>query len=186
MRKIRVLYLRQIPRRKRMHGGFLHRLFGERLFDPRLWKPTRDTFAGGLAMGLIIGLLPTFYLQIFLSFIFSYILRLNVSAAVLGTLVTNPFTTPPILVLQYKLGVLLVGSPSPEELARYEGILRILGHARPFMVGSVVSALVAGLLGYFLALLFWDGTVKLEEKVRHRHHPHQGSKDAGSQEGTPA
>jgi uncharacterized protein len=168
--RLRLLYLRQMPRRKKMHGGFLHRLFGERLFDPKLWKPTRETFAGGMALGLIIGLLPTFYLQIILSFVFSYILRLNVSAAILGTLVTNPITTPPILVLQYQLGVMLVGKPDPEELARYTGILRhILGHARPFMVGSVVSALAAGLVGYFASLFFWDGTVKIEQKVRHRH-----------------
>lgn len=180
--KLRLLYLRQLPRRKKMHGGFLHRLFGERLFDPKLWKPTRETFAGGMALGLIIGLLPTFYLQIILSFIFSYILRLNVSAAILGTLVTNPITTPPILVLQYQLGVLLVGKPDAEELARYTGILKlILGHAQPFMVGSVVSALVAGLVGYFAALLFWDGTAKLEEKVRHRQSRHP--KPSGGKEG---
>lgn len=60
---------------------------------------------------------------------------------------TNSFTTPAILVLQYKLGVLLAGSPTADELARYEGILKFLGHARPFLVGCVVSALAAGLPG---------------------------------------
>jgi uncharacterized protein (DUF2062 family) len=158
--------MRQVPRRKHLAGGRLHRLFGDRLFDARLWRPTRETFAGGFALGLIVGLLPTFYLQVVLSLVFSYIFRLNVSAAILGTLITNPVTTPPILVLQYQLGVLLVGSPTPEELERYAGILKIvLGHARPYLVGSVVSSLAAGLAGYVLILLTWDGTLKIGGKL---------------------
>lgn len=161
-RRLRLYYMRQIPRRKHLHGSRLHRLFGDRLLDPGLWVPTRETFAGGLALGLIIGLLPTYYLQVVLALLFSYFFRVNASAAILGTLVTNPVTTPPILILQYKLGVLLAGSPSPGELDRYSGIMKIVfGHAKPYLIGSMASSLAAGLAGYILVLLGWDGARKL-------------------------
>lgn len=175
-RNLRLAYLRQIPRRKKMHGGFLHRVLGERLFDPRLWKPTRSTFAGGLALGLLIGLLPTFYIQLPLAFLFAFFVKLNITAAVLGTVVTNPLTTPAIVVLQYKLGVWLVGQRTPEELSEYTGTMRrVMEYAWPFMVGSLSSALIASLIGYVAVLTFWEGTVKLDKKLLHIRHKPSGN-----------
>jgi uncharacterized protein len=156
-RRWRRLYLSQAPRRRKLKGGFLHRLLGDRLFDHRLWKPERGPFAGGLGVGLAVGLLPTYWFQAVLAFLASYVLRLNATAAVLGTFITNPFTTPGIVLLQYRLGVWMVGGPDPDAYAHLPAAVRaILGHGKPYLVGSMVSAVLCGLLGYVAVLLLWD------------------------------
>jgi uncharacterized protein len=175
-----MFYLRQFPRRKAMHGGFLHRLLGEGLFDKRLWKPTRDTFAWGMALGLFVGLMPTYWVQIVIAVVLAYLLKVNLTAAVLGTLITNPFTTPPIVLMQYKIGVWLIGPPVPHETERYHGWVKLLlSHGKPYLVGSVVTAILGAILGYFAVLIFWKAGTKVKE-VREKHkeallhpsHPH--------------
>jgi uncharacterized protein (DUF2062 family) len=92
---------------------------------------------------------------------------MNITAAVLGTLVTNPLTTPAILLAQYRLGIHLIGAPDTTELSHYPGAVQaILDHGKPYLVGSLVSALAAGLLGYGVTLLVWDyvGKVRHHEK----------------------
>jgi uncharacterized protein len=168
-RRIRRYLLLQYPRKRKLKGGFLHRWLGDRLFEHRLWKPERMPFAGGIALGLVIGLMPTYYVQIILAFLLAYALRMNITAAVLGTLVTNPITTPGILLLQYRLGIYLIGAPDKTELSRYPGAVQaILDHGKPYLVGSLVSALAAGALGYGITLLVWGFVVKA------RHHEKKG------------
>lgn len=165
-RKIRLYFLRQYPRQKKMRGGFAHRILGDKLFDHRLWKPDRHTFSAGLGIGTVIGLLPTYYIQLILAFFCAFHFRVNVSAAVLGTLITNPITTPPIIVMQYKLGLLLIGPPSPERLSQYSGMMKnIMVHGAPYMVGSAVSAVIAGLVAYLASLWLWTGVVKIDHKA---------------------
>ncbi len=166
-RRFRRYLLRQYPRKRKLKGGFLHRLLGDRLFEHRLWKPERVPFAGGIALGLAIGLMPTYYVQIILAFLLAYALKMNITAAVLGTLVTNPITTPGILLLQYRLGIRLIGAPDKTELSHYPGAVQaILDHGKPYLVGSLVTALAAGALGYGITLLVWDyvGKVRHHEK----------------------
>lgn len=153
-----------------MHGGLLHRILGESLFDKKLWKPDRTTFAAGMSIGLFIGLLPTYYIQLLLAVALAYLLRVNITAAVLGTLVTNPLTTLPIVGLQYKLGVWLIGPPDPSELERYHGILRVvLGHGKPYLIGSIITAVLSAIIGYFAVVIFWKAGAKVAE-VRHKRH----------------
>ena len=168
-RGLRMVYLRQFPRRKAMHGGFLHSLLGEGLFDKRIWKPTRDTFDWGMALGLFVGLMPTYWVQIIIAVVLAYLLKVNLTATVLGTLVTNPFTTPPIVLMQYKIGVWLIGPPAPHETERYHGWVKLLlSHGKPYLVGSLVTAILGAVLGYFAVLIFWKAGTKVKE-VREKH-----------------
>lgn len=185
-RRTRLAYLRQFPRRKHMHGGYLHRVLGERLFDKKLWKPERSTVAAGVATGVFIGLLPTYNVQFILAIVLAYLLKVNISAAFLGTLVTNPVTTIPIIGLQYKLGVWLIGPPDPSELERYHGVLRVvLGYGKPYLIGSFITASLASLIAYFAVVLFWSAGAKVVE-VGHKHldhHPHKHPAEDGKVDG---
>lgn len=160
-----------------MHGGFLHRVLGEGLFDKRLWKPDRHRFAGGMAIGLFVGLLPTYWVQIIVAVFIAYLVRVNVTASVLGTLITNPFTTLPILGLQYKIGVWLIGAPATREAEEYPGwakdvLTAVFSHGKPYLVGSLVTAVIAAILGYIAVLVFWQAGTKVKE-VREKHREHQ-------------
>ena len=100
---------RYIPRCRHLHGGWLPRLLGERLFPRELWKPSRKTCAGGLAPELFIGCTPTMGAQVVLAVLAGYFLKLNIPMALAGSLVTNPFTAAMVYPLEYQLGVWLVG-----------------------------------------------------------------------------
>jgi uncharacterized protein (DUF2062 family) len=150
-------WLKHIPRRKHLKGGRLHRLFGERLFAPELWRPSRQAMAGGLALGLFIGFTPTMGVQVVLSGIAAVILRVNIPITLAGSLVTNPLTAAIIYPLQYQLGVWMVGLPQASDLQEYSGALRtFMRHAKPLWVGSLVTGGVAALLGYGLVSMLWQ------------------------------
>ncbi len=85
-------WLKHLPRRKNLKGGRLHRLLGDKLFARELWKPSRETIARGLALGLFIGFTPTMGIQIILTGLAAYFLKVNIPIALAGSLVTNPFT----------------------------------------------------------------------------------------------
>ncbi len=173
LRKLRLFYLRQHPRRKHMHGGVLHRVLGESLFDPRLWKPERKTFAAGMAIGLFVGLLPTYWVQLLLAVFLVYLFRVNITAGVLGTLITNPLTTLPIVGLQVKVGVWLIGATDPGVTERHHGILKLLlNHGKQYLVGSLVTATLAAILGYFAVLIFWQAGVKVKQVREKRKEAH--------------
>ncbi len=150
-------WLRHIPRQKHLKGGRLHRLLGERLFAPELWKPSRRSIAGGLALGLFIGFTPTMGAQIILAGTAAFFLKVNLPMALAGAFVTNPFTAPVIYPLEYQLGVWLVGVPEARELEGYTGMLRNFArYAKPLWVGSVVMGGAAAALAYGLVSLVWQ------------------------------
>lgn len=161
-------WLRHIPRRKHLKGGRLHRLLGEKLFAAELWKPSRQTIAGGLALGLFIGCTPTMGAQIILAGLAAYFLKVNIPTALAGSLITNPFTAAIVYPLEYQFGVWLVGLPEPRELEGYTGMLRnFAGYAKPLWVGSLVTGSVAAALAYGLITLLWKETQHLRE-AHHR------------------
>ncbi len=161
-------WLRHIPRRKHLKGGHLHRLLGEKLFAKELWKPSRKTVAGGLALGLFIGFTPTMGAQIILSGIAAFFLRVNIPMALLGSLVTNPFTAAIVYPLEYQLGVWMSGVPKPSDLEGYTGMMRSFArYAKPLWIGSLAMGGVAAALAYGLVTLLWKEAVHLREK---RHH----------------
>ncbi len=70
-----------------------------------------DEIAKGVALGIFIGMTPTFGVQMPIALLFAYLFRENRLAAVLGVWVTNPFTAPFIYAAEYEVGRLLLGFP---------------------------------------------------------------------------
>ncbi len=149
-------WLRYIPRKKHLKGSWVHRVLGERIFLRELWRPSRETVSLGFALGLFIGLSPTFGVQIFLACVLAYLLRVNLPFALLGTLITNPFTAAPIYAFELKLGLWLARQPETMESMGYTGILKHMAeYARPLWFGSIVAGSVAALVGWMLASVAW-------------------------------
>jgi len=142
-------------RRRHVHGTFLHRLLGERLFLPQLWLPTMESAALGMALGTFVGFMPLPGLQMFFAVLLCYFFRGNIAMAVLGTFLTNPFTTPAIVWGQYRLGRWLLPAMSYMDSGEYRIVDRSFAAVKPFLVGSVVSSVVLGLLAYPLTLGAW-------------------------------
>lgn len=128
----------------------------------RLW--TRKGVSTGIAVGVFFGLLlPTGQMPVAAGA--AILLRANIPAAVGGTLVTNPVTTPPIYYVAYRLGSWIAAHPLPNHSAQplrppaisddMSIIERIASIGRPLLLGLAVTATLAGLLVYAVITLVW-------------------------------
>ncbi|MBB5017913.1 hypothetical protein HNQ59_001183 [Chitinivorax tropicus] len=130
------------------------------LARPELWYINRKGMALGLAVGLFIGFaIPI--AQIALASLAAIWFRHNLPVAAAATLITNPFTVPPIYFSAYQLGGWML-----PDLKMYEHWLANLG--APFVVGLLTIAIVSSLLGYFGLHAAWKGSVVLRWRARQR------------------
>ncbi len=122
----------------------------------RLQEPS-DAVARGLALGLFIGMTPTFGIQMFLALVFAVLLRQNKIAAVIGVWNTNPLTAPFIYGLEYEVGRTLLGWSHPAVRVEFAYVaLQDLGWQvlAPLCLGSIVVGIPVALIGYSLTVRF--------------------------------
>jgi uncharacterized protein (DUF2062 family) len=146
--------MNRLPKPESLRHGWLHRWFGDRIFHPDLWMPSRSSLAMGLAIGWFFGLLPVFGLQIALALVCGLYFRGHFPTAVLGTFISNPLTTPGILVVQYGFGQWILRRFRIDNVEAAP----LLHHGIPFGLGSLASACAFALLGYLGAWLVWGWT----------------------------
>lgn len=116
-----------------------------------------EEIAKGVAMGIFIGMTPTFGFQMVIALFFAWVLKENKIAAALGVWVTNPVTAPVIYALEYESGRLLLGLERvgmPQEFTF--SALTTLGWdvLLPLSLGSLVYGVLCGLIAYALTLRF--------------------------------
>lgn len=118
-------------------------------------RGTPDEIAKGTALGIFIGMTPTFGFQMLIAIFFAWILKENRLAAALGVWVTNPLTAPFIYALEYESGRFLLGMPRiafPDELSYVAMTAVGWDLLLPLMFGSLIYAVVSGALTYAIAL----------------------------------
>jgi len=145
----------------------VHRLFGDRLFESELWHPTRQRFASGIALGAFFALMPPLPFQMLGAGIIAYITRVNVPAAMTGTWISNPFTTPFIIYLQYRLGCLMMGR-DPIHIAEGQFLSSLAAAPLPYLLGILPSAIILALISYPISLILWDGIFSRIEAAKKR------------------
>lgn len=132
-RKIRYCYLR------------LCRLRG----DPR-------KIAGGMALGVYIGVTPTIPFHMISALILAHLFRLSRVAAVMGCWISNPLTIPPFYYFSFKIGEWLLypnhalsfpQSVDVRELLRLGWEINLA-----LQTGGLILALPWGVAAYFLTL----------------------------------
>jgi hypothetical protein len=114
-----------------------------------------EEIAKGLALGIFIGLTPTFGFQMLLAVCLAVMLKENKFAAVLGVWVTNPFTAPFIYALEYESGRVLLGmdhAQMPNSLSF--SALKSLGWEvlLPLCVGSLLWSVLCSMAIYLVAI----------------------------------
>ena len=105
----RSLLRRWLPDPARLRAGRSLRWFGPLLDRPWLWRVDRRGVAAGLAIGMFFGLLIPLGQALFAGAAAVW-LRANLAAAVFATFVSNPLTTPLILVAGYHIGAAALGA----------------------------------------------------------------------------
>ncbi|MFZ5555348.1 MAG: DUF2062 domain-containing protein [Pseudomonadota bacterium] len=170
---------KRLPNAETLAGNRWLRPMAPVLRHPNLWHLNRRTVAGGVAVGLFFGLLIP-VAQILLAAVVAVWLRVNLPVATVSTLITNPFTFPPIYFAAYRLGGWLTGTTSgraPDGLAQgaqaavesSTGWLDLfMGFGQPLVLGLAVLAVAGSALGYLLVSMAWRGATLLQRSRNRR------------------
>ncbi|MBK1829228.1 DUF2062 domain-containing protein [Verrucomicrobiaceae bacterium R5-34] len=122
------------------------------LFDRALWRPCRRTVAGGLSIGLFCAMLPIPF-QMLVAALACMRSRVNIPVSMAACWISNPFTYPPLILLQIKFGSWLhdhMNIPLPfskETRIPFPG-LDIVGSPANFTVGFIAMGIILSLLAY--------------------------------------
>jgi len=165
-------YLRH-PRRRR--NSRVLGWVGDRFADRRLWRPTTQSFAPGLATGFCVAMLPFFVPQMLIAAIVCLWRRWNLPLAVAACWISNAFTWIPQIIYQLRLGTWILTSmgveviPPEEELEQLEQaqdedievskerVFDLLSrHLLAWSFGLVGSMAVAAVVGYVLGKILWS------------------------------
>ena len=156
---------RRAPKREELAQSRWLRPFGTRVFNSEFWRFTRRSVPRGVAAGLFVGifaLIPG--IQIVGATLLSLPFRANIPIAAAMTFLTNPATTPFLLIASMWVGSRL---GFHADLAAFQSLYArgagvgecaawLFSDAAPALVsGLFLIAVAAGALGYLLSVLVW-------------------------------
>ena len=154
-----------MPSREQLEKSRWMKLFGTRILNSEFWRFTRRSVPRGVGVGLFVGvffLIPG--VQIIGAALFSVPARANIPIAAAMTFLTNPFTTPFLIVASIPVGNLFgfhADKAAITELYSRSAPIRdwlvwLASDAAPAMIsGLFIIAVVSGLIGYMLAIFVW-------------------------------
>jgi uncharacterized protein (DUF2062 family) len=151
----RVGLRQRLPSEADLRANRALRWLGPLLDRPWLWHLNRRSIAVGLAIGIFFGLSIPFAQGLFAGAA-AVVLRANLAVAVLATFVSNPFTTPAILVGAYFVGAHALGEPviAIREVISNQAWMELLGDiGEPLLAGLLLVATVSSVLTYCCSLL---------------------------------
>ncbi|HEX8654848.1 MAG TPA: DUF2062 domain-containing protein [Allosphingosinicella sp.] len=156
---------RHMPTREELEGSRWIKPFGTRVMRSEYWRFTRRSVPRGVAVGLWVGifaLIPG--VQIIGSALLSLPFRANIPIAAAMTFLTNPFTTPFLILLSLEIGSLL---GFRTDIASFYALREsgagfgdwvswMFSDAAPALVsGLFIIATVTAAVSYFASILFW-------------------------------
>ena len=180
---------KRLPTEESLQGrpglGWLRPLLRRRV----LWHLSRRRVALGAGIGVFFGLMVPIA-QIAGAALFAWLLRANLPVAAVATLVSNPLTFAPIVLLAYEAGAALLGeqlapaaaeamaeaaTPMPGIGPVDEGWLAQAGAiGKPLVLGLALFAVVGGVGTWALVHVAWILAVRLKRRRRLRQRAQQG------------
>jgi hypothetical protein len=164
----RKFFKRYMPSVEKVREVRALHLFGDALFHPALWHLNRRSAAGGVAVGMFCGLIPGPF-QMLGAGIAAMLFRVNLPAALLTTLYTNPLTIVPLYIGAYQIGSLVLGAtggapPAPPpswvwtDMAGSIEALGVwaMGLGAPLALGVFLLASMLAVAGYVIVRVLWN------------------------------
>lgn len=128
----------------------------------------------GFAVGVFLGIFPTFGAGTPLALLIASLLRWNRIAAVMGTLVMNPFTTPFFWTLSGSLGAAIFRADARKVLQSAgdgEQMKSFSEAALIYLTGNTLIALAGAIVSYFVSRKMVIAYRERRRQLRKRTHP---------------
>lgn len=178
----RRFFKRYMPNPEKLKEHRSLRFLGGLLHEPNLWHLNRRSVARAMAAGLFAAFIPM-PMQMLLAACLAVASRANLPISVGLVWLTNPLTMPPIFYCTYKFGCWLLQTPPismPDTLSMsWIGAL-LSSNWQPFLLGSVITGLIAAALGYCLTMLYWRRWVshawQKRQRTRRENNPQTNNK----------
>ena len=154
-----------MPSREQLAESKWMKPFGSRILHSEFWRFTRRSVPRGVAMGLFVGvffLIPG--VQIIGAALFCLPVRGNIPIAAGMTFLTNPFTTPFLILASLPIGNLFgfhadgsaITSMYERSAPISEWLAWLASDAAPaLVVGLFIIALVSAIVGYIISMVVW-------------------------------
>lgn len=162
---------KRLPKREDILNSRLMRPFARHFGHGALWHLNRRSVARGVAVGMFFAFLTPVAQTLFAAMA-SVPLRANVAVAALATFITNPLTTPPILIFAHTIGMrALRFFGLDDEHREVVRSLSSLWSEAPVILGATaiglfVMAVIAAVLSYVIVDLIWRW--RLSQRWRNR------------------
>jgi uncharacterized protein (DUF2062 family) len=140
------------------------------LENPAYWSLNRRNVTRAFSLGLLLAFVPL-PVHVVLAAALALLLRLNLPAAVAGTLIVNPLTAVPLYIIAYRVGRLLLSAPPRPfhfELSLQWLSSGLLPIWKPFLLGCLVTGMLTALTGYLLLGGLWHLSLVLKYHRRKR------------------
>jgi uncharacterized protein len=112
-------------------------------------KSSTHSIASGFALGVFWGVMPTFGTAIIFALVFGTIFRMNRTAAILGTLVSNPLTSAFLYALGFYIGAVLVGIQyTTADILNMIMNLEFSSQLLQVLIGNVIVATLFAIFSY--------------------------------------
>ena len=108
-----------------------------------------EEIAWGAAIGTFISVFPTFGFGTPLVLLLSRIFKFNLVIALATSVISNPFTSPFFMLLNYEVGAILLNNHIEFDIDNWKENLKDTGLT--ILIGSVIVSGVMALLAYFFS-----------------------------------
>jgi len=106
--------------------------------------------AAGFAVGVFISITPLLGVHTFLAIAVAIVFKLNKLAAITGSLINTPLTILPLLLMNYRLGEIVLGQhPRAVSFETFDWH-QLQEYAEALLIGCSITGLAAALLSYTL------------------------------------
>ena len=151
------LIKRFLPHRNSVKNQKCLQMFGTLLHSPNLWHLNRRSVAGAFAVGLFVAFVPL-PIQMILAAGGAILFSVNLPLSVALVWITNPLTIPPMFYGAYLVGDWLLGGTGGDFSPQLSFDWLMYGLAnnwQPFLLGCLICATIASILGYTAIRLYW-------------------------------
>jgi len=117
---------------------------------------TNDTppkVALGVAIGVFLGIFPTFGVGLILAYFLAWLLKANKASAILGGLIMNPITTPFFWSISALIGAAIIGGKREIILNELKTgkIFKAIGHSfLAYIIGNLIISLIFAIISYYI------------------------------------